>query len=90
MTTLSAEVPDILSDEHDKDPQIAYRYLREEAPVVFHPGSNSYLLSRHADILRLIRGKDVTSANYGDGLGSSSAGRSSRWTDVSTSSTACC
>ena len=69
MITLSAEVPDILSDEHDKDPQIAYRYLREEAPAVFHPGSNSYLLSRHADILRLIRGKDVTSANYGDGLG---------------------
>ena len=32
-------------------------------------GSQSYLVSRHEDILRLVRGQEVTSANYGDGLG---------------------
>lgn len=69
MTTLASTVPDILSDEHDFDPQPAYRYLRDEAPVVFHAGSNSWLISRHEDVLRLVRGQQVTSQNYGDGLG---------------------
>lgn len=69
MTTLTSEVPDILSEEHDRDPQPAYRYLREEAPIVFHPGSNSWLVTRHEDVLRLVRGQQVNSANYGDGLG---------------------
>lgn len=69
MTTLSPDVPDILSDEHDDDPQPAYRYLREQAPAVFHPGSDSWLVSRHADVSRLLRAKEVSSKNYGDGLG---------------------
>jgi cytochrome P450 len=69
MSTLSPDVPDILSDEHDDDPQPAYRYLREEAPAVFHPGSDSWLVSRHADVSRLLRAKEVSSKNYGDGLG---------------------
>lgn len=69
MTTMYADVPDILSPEHDRDPQIAYRHLRENAPVFFHEGSNSWLVSRHADILRLVRGQEVTSKNYSDGLG---------------------
>jgi cytochrome P450 len=69
MTTSYAEVPDILSPEHDLDPQIAYRHLRENAPVFFHEGSDSWLISRHADILRLVRGQEVTSKNYSDGLG---------------------
>ena len=69
MITLSPDVPDILSDEHDDDPQPAYRYLREQAPAVFHPGSDSWLVSRHADVSRLLRAKEVSSKNYGDGLG---------------------
>lgn len=69
MTTLSPDVPDILSDEHDDDPQPTYRYLREQAPAVFHPGSDSWLVSRHADVSRLLRAKEVSSRNYGDGLG---------------------
>ena len=37
--------------------------------MVFHAGSNSWLISRHEDVLRLVRGQQVTSQNYGDGLG---------------------
>jgi cytochrome P450 len=69
MPILTADAPDILSEEHDRDPEIAYRYLREEAPVVYHPGSNSYLVTRHADVLSLLRGQETNSQNYGDGLG---------------------
>jgi pulcherriminic acid synthase len=69
MTTLASSVPAILSEEHDADPQPAYRYLRDEAPAAFHAGSDSWLISRHEDVLRLVRGQQVTSQNYGDGLG---------------------
>lgn len=69
MTTVAPDVPDILSAEHDRDPEIAYRYLREHAPAVFHPGSNSWLISRPEDILRLVRGKQVDSKNYEAGIG---------------------
>jgi cytochrome P450 len=61
--SLVSSVSDILSDEHDIDPQPAYRYLRDEAPVVFHAGSNSWLISRHEDVSRLVRGQQVTSQN---------------------------
>jgi cytochrome P450 len=69
MPSLTADAPDILSEEHDHDPEIAYRYLRDEAPCVYHAGSDSYLVTRHADVLRLLRGTDTNSQNYGDGLG---------------------
>ena len=69
MTVVAPEVPDILSAEHDRDPEIAYRYLREQAPAVFHQGSNSWLISRHEDILKLVRGKQVNSNNYVAGIG---------------------
>ena len=42
MTAVAPNAPDILSAEHDRDPEIAYRYLREHAPAVFQPGSNSW------------------------------------------------
>lgn len=69
MTPVLADVPDILSDDHDRDPQPAYRVLREDAPVYYHEGSDSWLITRHADVLSLVRGLDVNSKNYGDGLG---------------------
>ena len=69
MTTTVVEAPDILSADHDRDPEPAYRYLREQAPVVFHAGSNSWLISRHEDILKLVRGKQVNSHNYVEGIG---------------------
>jgi cytochrome P450 len=69
MTATVKETPDILSPEHDRDPEPIYRYLREEAPAVFHAGSNSWLISRHDDILKLVRGKAVNSDNYVAGIG---------------------
>jgi cytochrome P450 len=69
VTTVAPDVPDILSAEHDRDPEIAYRYLREHAPAVFHPGSNSWLISRPEDILRLVCGQQVDSKNYEAGIG---------------------
>jgi cytochrome P450 len=69
MTAVAPNTPDILSAEHDRDPEIAYRYLREHAPAVFQPGSNSWLIGRHEGILRLVRGKHVDSKNYEAGIG---------------------
>lgn len=69
MTSTLTDVPDILSEEHDRDPQIAYRHLRESAPVYFHEGSGGYLVTRHADILRLLRSKDITSEHYAASIG---------------------
>jgi cytochrome P450 len=69
VTAVAPDVPDILSTEHHRDPEIAYRYLREHAPAVFHPGSNSWLISRPEDILRLVCGQQVDSKNYEAGIG---------------------
>jgi cytochrome P450 len=69
MTTTSATVPDILSVEHDVDPQPGYRYLRDEAPVVYHAGSDSWLVTRHEDVQQLLRGHEVSSQNYATGAG---------------------
>jgi pulcherriminic acid synthase len=67
MTT--TDVPDLLSAAHDLDPQPLYRHLRDQTPVVYHAGSESFLVARHEDILRLLRGLDVDSSNYGDSAG---------------------
>jgi cytochrome P450 len=67
--SVPSHVPDILSEEHDRDPQVAYRHLRENEPVVFHPGSGGWLVTRHADIYSLLRSPDVTSNNYATAIG---------------------
>jgi cytochrome P450 len=69
MTATIDQSTDILSAEHDQDPEPIYRYLREEAPASYHAGSNSWLISRHEDILKLVRGKQVNSNNYVEGIG---------------------
>lgn len=69
MTVTAMPVPDILSPEHDRDPQIAYRHLRENAPVVYHEGTAAWLVTRHEDILKIFRSKDITSDNYAGAIG---------------------
>ena len=38
--------------------------LLEHYPVLYHEATNSWLVSRHADLVRLFRDKSVTSENY--------------------------
>ncbi|WP_020500820.1 cytochrome P450 [Sciscionella marina] len=69
MTVAATDVPDFLSEAHDRDPQILYRHLREQEPVFFHAGSNGWLVTRYDDILRILRSKDITSDNYSASIG---------------------
>ncbi|MBS1676376.1 MAG: cytochrome P450 [Actinobacteria bacterium] len=66
---VASAIPDILSEEHDREPQIAYRHLREEEPVVFHEGSGGWLVTRHADILNILKSKAISSDNYAASIG---------------------
>ncbi|MGA8339169.1 MAG: cytochrome P450 [Solirubrobacteraceae bacterium] len=64
MSISKPAAPDILSAEHAEDPYETYRVLLEHYPVVHHEATNSWLVSRHADLVRLFRDKSVTSENY--------------------------
>ena len=57
--------PDILSPEHAVDPYSTYRILLEHYPVLYHAPTNSWLVSRHADLVALFRDKEnISSENY--------------------------
>jgi cytochrome P450 len=64
MSISKPAAPDILSAEHAEDPYETYRVLLEHYPVLYHEATNSWLVSRHADLVRLFRDKSVTSENY--------------------------
>lgn len=61
--------PDILSPEHDRDPWTTYRILRDEFPVYYHEGTDSWLISRHADLLAVAKSPDVSNENYVENIG---------------------
>ena len=61
---MTRTVPDILSADHERDPYATYRILREEMPVVFHEGTNSWLVSRHEDLSKLFKDPRIGSENY--------------------------
>ena len=57
--------PDILSPDHAVDPYSTYRILLEHHPVLYHAPTNSWLVSRHADLVALFRDKEnFSSENY--------------------------
>lgn len=56
--------PDILSATFEADPYSAYAVLRQDYPVLFHEGTNSWLISRFDDVERIFRDPDITSDNY--------------------------
>lgn len=58
------EPPDILSDEHNRDPHASYEVLRDYYPAYFHPVMGSWLVSRHADIEQILKGSDVSNESY--------------------------
>ncbi|GAA2255469.1 cytochrome P450 [Streptomyces amakusaensis] len=60
------QIPDILSPEFAEDPYPVYRAMRESAPLLWHEPTQSYLLSRYADIERAFKDKEslYTTDNY--------------------------
>jgi cytochrome P450 len=56
--------PDILSPAFAADPYSAYAVLRQDYPVLFHEGTNSWLVSRLDDVERIFRDPAITSDNY--------------------------
>ncbi|MFF0447273.1 cytochrome P450 [Streptomyces sp. NPDC004609] len=60
------QVPDILSPEFAANPYPAYRAMRESAPLIWHEPTQSYLLSRYADVERAFKDKEsrYTTDNY--------------------------
>ncbi|MFA1537837.1 cytochrome P450 [Actinomadura monticuli] len=62
--TTSAELPDILADGFAADPYSAYQVLREKAPLYWHEGTQSYVISRYEDVARAFREPVFTTANY--------------------------
>ena len=58
------EAPDILSSEFSADPYSAYQVMRDDYPLVWHQGMQSYIISRYEDVSRAFRDQVFTTANY--------------------------
>ncbi|MEU5400900.1 cytochrome P450 [Streptomyces sp. NPDC005963] len=60
------QVPDILSAEFAQNPYPAYRAMREHSPLIWHEPTQSYLISRYADVERAFKDKEsaYTTKNY--------------------------
>ncbi|MCA1216846.1 cytochrome P450 [Streptomyces sp. 8L] len=60
------QIPDILSPEFARDPYPAYRMMRESAPLIWHEPTQSYLISRYADVERAFKDREsaFTTDNY--------------------------
>ncbi|GHJ35559.1 cytochrome P450 [Streptomyces sp. TS71-3] len=60
------QVPDILSAEFAADPYPAYRMMRDSAPLIWHEGMKSYIVSRYEDVERVFKDRDgeFTTDNY--------------------------
>ncbi|WP_034093813.1 cytochrome P450 [Streptacidiphilus albus] len=62
--TTAPQAPDILSPEFAADPYAAYRTMREQFPLIWHEGMQSYLVSRYEDVERAFKEPVFTSDNY--------------------------
>ncbi|MFI7005167.1 cytochrome P450 [Streptomyces sp. NPDC050145] len=62
----TAQIPDILSPEFAANPYPAYRAMRESAPLVRHEPTQSWIVSRYADVERVFKDKEAqfTTDNY--------------------------
>jgi cytochrome P450 len=56
--------PDILSVETAADPNETWRVLRDEHPLYFHEGMQSYVISRYQDVEKAFKDRRFTSDNY--------------------------
>ncbi|MEV5609051.1 cytochrome P450 [Streptomyces sp. NPDC052225] len=62
----TAQAPDILSPEFAANPYPAYRAMRESAPLIWHEATQSWIISRYADVERVFKDKEAqfTTDNY--------------------------
>jgi pulcherriminic acid synthase len=62
----TAQIPDILSPEFAENPYPAYRAMRESAPLIWHEPTQSWIVSRYADVERVFKDKETqfTTDNY--------------------------
>ena len=56
---------DLNDPDTQRDPYPSYRWLREQAPVYPIPGAPMWVLSRHEDILRVLRDHRTFASNMG-------------------------
>ena len=61
---MAAAAPDLLAPEFEIDPTAMMETLREEYPVFWHAGTQSWVLSRYDDVERAFKDKVFTSDNY--------------------------
>jgi pulcherriminic acid synthase len=64
LSTSKVRPPQILSDEHERDPYATYRILREDYPVHFDESTNLWIISRMADLRTLFKHPGIDSKNY--------------------------
>ncbi|MET7846417.1 cytochrome P450 [Streptomyces sp. NPDC005356] len=62
----TAQVPDILSPEFAENPYPAYAAMREHSPLIWHEATQSYVISRYADVERVFKDREsqFTTDNY--------------------------
>ncbi|MFB7085221.1 cytochrome P450 [Streptomyces sp. NPDC056296] len=60
------QVPDILSPEFAVDPYPAYQVMREDAPLIWHEATQSYIVSRYEDVEYVFKDRagEFTTDNY--------------------------
>ena len=56
--------PNIMSSEYEKDPYPILEDIRENHPIYFQEGLNSWVISRHEDIKSALRNPSFTTENY--------------------------
>lgn len=63
---MAVPAPDILSPEFERDPYRAYRLMRQDAPLLWHEATGSYIVSRYEDVERVFKDKEgeFTTENY--------------------------
>ncbi|QMU68938.1 cytochrome P450 [Streptacidiphilus sp. P02-A3a] len=62
--TTAQQAPDILSAEFAADPYASYRTMREQFPLIWHEGMQSYVISRYEDVEKAFKDPVFTSDNY--------------------------
>ncbi|MEC3981334.1 cytochrome P450 [Amycolatopsis sp. H20-H5] len=63
--TRASQAPDILSPEFAANPYPSYHIMLEDAPLSWHEGMQSYLVSRYEDVSRAFKEAVYTTDNYG-------------------------
>ena len=62
--TTAPQAPDILSEAFAADPYASYRTMREQFPLIWHEGMQSYVISRYEDVEKAFKDPVFTSDNY--------------------------